>query len=102
LIDHLGISRPIQDFQLRKRALTIYDKSRLSGFQKEVERLRDIVLNARDELKTFAQEDMDTDTNSDKGLDDNGISSADEQEVHDDSGVHGAGEDANEVELKNC
>jgi hypothetical protein len=72
LIDHLGISRPIEDFRLRKRALTEEDKSGLAGFQKDVERLRDIVLNARDELKTFPQ-DMNTDTNSDKGLDDIGI-----------------------------
>jgi hypothetical protein len=49
LIAHLGISRPIEDFRLRKRALTEVDKSGLSGFQKEVERLRDIILNTRDE-----------------------------------------------------
>jgi hypothetical protein len=49
LIAHLGISRPIEDFRLRKRALTEVDKSGLSRFQKEMERLRGIILNTWDE-----------------------------------------------------
>lgn len=64
LIDHPGISRPIENFRFGKRALSKKDESDLSGFQKQVERLRDIVLNTREELKTFPQ-DMDTNTNND-------------------------------------
>jgi hypothetical protein len=68
LIDHPGISRPIENFRFGKRALSKKDESGLSGFQKQVERLRDIVMNTREELKTFPQ-DMDTNTNKDKDND---------------------------------
>jgi hypothetical protein len=59
LIDHPGISRQIENFRFYHRALSKEDESGLSGFQNQVERLREIVLETREELKTFPQ-DMNT------------------------------------------
>jgi hypothetical protein len=81
LIDHPGISRPIENFRFGKRALTKKDETGLSGFQKEVDRLQDIVTNTQEELKIFPQ-DMETNTNTNNDSDKNsGDSSSSDSEA---------------------
>jgi hypothetical protein len=78
LIEHPGISRPIENFRFGKRALTKKDESGLSGFENQVDRLREIILSGREEMKTFPQEiNANTNTNSGSGKGSGGDSSSD-------------------------